>query len=57
MPKLTPLGPNHWAYKCECGKDMEIFTDASEPEIKRVSKCWECLEREGFARAPVEVTT
>ncbi len=48
MPKITQLGPNHYSYKCECGKDIELFTDAEESEIKRVTKCWSCLAHDGF---------
>lgn len=42
MPKVKLLKPGVWKYKCECGCDIEFHSDVKP---KRVSKCWECLEK------------
>lgn len=47
MPPVTKIAPRVYTYKCQCGREVEFHTDASEPDQRpeRVSKCWKCLNK------------
>ena len=40
MPKLDKISDTHYRYNCECGCEINYYTDTPP---KRVPKCFECL--------------